>query len=170
MKILFLDIDGVLNCTETFRRRHAAWLETKEPTKDPLRFGWPMGHLDEDLIPLLNSICEQTDCNIVISSTWRKLAELNDLKRWLNQKGFLYPEKIIDITPTFNLRVSENQRGVEIQAWLDTNKDKGISAYCILDDDGFDIVNIHPFNYVPTRFCDGITIEEVKLAIAMLNR
>lgn len=168
MKILFLDVDGVLNCTDTFRRRHAAWEATGEEFKDPIRFGWPLGHLDENLVPLLNPICEQTGCNIVVSSTWRNLCQLSEFKGWLKQKGFAYSDKIIDVTPTLNLSTQEDQRGLEIKQWL-SNKPEVI-AYCILDDDGFDIIGIHPNNYVHVRFDEGLTTEEVKFAIAMLNK
>lgn len=168
MKILFLDVDGVLNCTDTFRRRHAAWEATGKEFKDLIRFDWPLGHLDENLVLLLNPICEQTDCKIVVSSTWRNSCELSDFKGLLKQKGFLYPDKIIGITPTLNLSIAENHRGLEIKHWLDNNAE--VKSYCILDDDGFDIIGIHPNNYVHVRFDEGLTTEEVKFAIAMLNR
>ena len=52
-KILFLDIDGVLNSKEWFKQ----FYEDKHKTYDPL---------DPNLVKKLNSL----DCEVVISSSW----------------------------------------------------------------------------------------------------
>lgn len=169
MKVLFLDVDGVLNSKETFLRNHAEWEASGEPTKNPRSFGWPIGHLDALLISRLNTLCEKTECGIVLSSSWRIISDLKDFGSWLQMKGFAYPHRLIDKTPHLNLTCAENGRGMEIKDWLDKNTYRNISKYVILDDDSEDIVNVHPKNLVHTDFVKGLTEEKVQEAIAILN-
>jgi hypothetical protein len=53
MKVIFLDIDGVLN---------------SEATPNPRRFPYVV---DPDSVVILKSVLEQTDAKVVLSSTWR---------------------------------------------------------------------------------------------------
>jgi len=165
MKILFLDVDGVLNCSHTFQRRHNALLITNTAVKRE-EFAWPLGHLDEELIPRLNDIVEQTDCKIVISSSWRISTEFPYFKGWLVYRGFKYPDAIIDKTP--NLPMLDNCRGEEIKTWL--VKHPEVTQYAILDDDICDIQPVHPNNYVNTDGKEGLTNEKVKETINLLNK
>lgn len=165
MKVLFLDVDGVLNCSHTFQRRHNAWKETNTPVKRE-EFAWPLGHLDEELVPRLNDIVEQSDCKIVISSSWRISAEFLYFGGWLVHRGFKYPDAIIDRTPS--LPMLDNSRGEEIKAWL--VKHPEVTHYAILDDDVIDIMPVHPYNVVETNGKEGLTDEKVKEAINLLNK
>lgn len=165
MKVLFLDVDGVLNCTYTFQRRHERWQASGKPAKDG-EFAWPLGHLDEELIARLNPIIEYTNCKIVISSSWRLYAEFHLFKGWLCGKGFKYPDAIIDRTPS--LPQLDNTRGEEIKWWLNNHPE--VVAYSILDDDCFDIAPVHPNNYVATNGNEGLTDEKMQAVITMLNK
>ena len=88
-KILFLDVDGVLNNYRT------GGIFTV--TKSKLR--------------LLQQIVERTGCEIVLSSTWRLnvMGELDVLKKKLWYRKLT----IADVTPKFN-----GMRGEQIQSWL----------------------------------------------------
>ena len=55
MKVIFLDIDGVLNSGAYDRRRN--WNELTD--------------IDESRLPLVKQIVDQTGAVIVLSSTWR---------------------------------------------------------------------------------------------------
>ena len=57
MKVIFLDIDGVLNCIGSFNR-----------TKT--RFNGFVG-MDPTLVARFNSLVEKTGARVVLSSTWR---------------------------------------------------------------------------------------------------
>lgn len=166
MKVLFLDVDGVLNCTYTFQRRNAAYEgQSKSPlTEDDLI--WPMGHLDEQIIPLLNPIVERTDCKIVVSSSWRLHSRFTELGSWLKIKGFKYPEVIIDKTSC--MPMMDNCRGEEIKEWL--RKHPEVQQYVIIDDDGEDIIPVHPNNYIFTNGNEGLTNEKVEAVISILNQ
>lgn len=166
MKILFLDVDGVLNNTLTYTRIHRAWKESGEATRGS-EFGWPMGHLDAILVPNLNPIVEQTGCQIVLSSSWRIIAKIPDFRSWVSQKGFKYPDSIIDRTRR-SVGDDPDGRGNEIKDWLAGHPE--VTAYVILDDDSFDIIRVHPNNFVHTNGKEGLTEEKVKEAITILNK
>jgi predicted AlkP superfamily phosphohydrolase/phosphomutase len=168
MKVLFLDVDGVLNCRDTFYRRHRQWLSSCLSTKEEsTEYSWPLAHLDELLVPNLNTICEQTGCKIVLSSTWRLTASLNDFREWLAKKEFKYSSQIIDKT----INLSSNEfvycRGKEVQEWI--NKNSGIVSYVVVDDDIEDIITLHPNNTVQTCSKEGLTAEKALEVIAILN-
>lgn len=105
MKVLFLDIDGVLNCAYTKERIDG-------------RIG-----LDPAMVVLFNEIVVKTAVSVVLSSAWRRLPNWRlDL-----QKGGLEPSAVIGQTPSLG-----GIRGLEIQAWLDQHPE--VEKYAILDD------------------------------------
>jgi HAD domain in Swiss Army Knife RNA repair proteins len=89
MKIIFSDIDGVLNC---------------RATPNPRKFPYVA---DAKLVTRLCAVLEQTKAQIVLTSTWRyDPAGLFSAKRW----GIPF----VDITPD----LPKEPRGNEIRAWL----------------------------------------------------
>lgn len=142
-KILFLDIDGVLNSHQSsYFFREIVKRDENNPEIDISNvFQW----LSEELCPIalsnLNRIIEDTGCKIVISSTWRLGEDLESMKSWF--KSFpVIANAIIDKTPSLRVKTDSGKilsvpRGVEIQAWLEDNN---VSSYknknlVILDDD-----------------------------------
>lgn len=89
MKVLFLDIDGVVNCSSTMQR-HGAFIG-----------------IDPRLAARVKKIKKATGCKIVLSSTWR----LNGESRAEVVRHGLH---FIDITPEARSGI----RGNEIYAWL----------------------------------------------------
>ena len=131
-KIIFLDIDGVLNVI-------------------PQGFDDYGAKFHKDFEHNLRWIIEQTGAKIVISSTWR----MSGLKvmREMWEKRDLAGE-VIDITPT-EVDVVERgtcefydlvDRGYEIQQWIDDNN---VKCYCIIDDDT-DMLPTQKNNFVRT--------------------
>ena len=75
-KYLFLDFDGVLN-TDRYAKR------LRKEGIDPFdEFG---AMFDPDTISNLRSIVEQTDCKIVLSSTWRNEGMMRMRALWENR-------------------------------------------------------------------------------------
>ena len=117
MKIIFLDIDGVLN--------HQLWFKSQKDKKvidTDLEYNRSM--IDETRVDLLNDLIKETKAKVVISSSWRKNHTKEELQTMLEDKGYVYSVP----------------RGNEIKAWLETNK--GILnnkmsnvPYVIFDDD-----------------------------------
>jgi hypothetical protein len=131
-KIIFLDIDGVLN----------VYCESRD------EFGCVF---HEHLVDNLRHIIEQTGAKIVISSTWR-MDGLETMKRMWLKRGL--PGEVIDITPTVVDVVERGtcefydlvDRGFEIQQWIDDNN---VTNYCIIDDDN-DMLPSQMCNFVRT--------------------
>lgn len=149
MKIVFLDIDGVLNSEP--------WLR-----KDGNGKNFPFGHLDPTAISLLGDIVGTTESQIVISSSWRKLFRWQDLAKLLEERGFKYPESIIGQT----IRMSQRgwQRGYEIDDWVRANHPH---KYIILDDDS-DMLDFQKSHFIHTSFKTGLTAEHAHEAILKL--
>ena len=105
MKVLFLDIDGVVNKQENYDR-------SKNMGPYPI---------DSYCAFLVGRIQLQTGCEVVLSSSWRLHPEgvQNVSKRVV---------RLLDKTPCLS-----GIRGDEVQAWLD--KYPEFDKYAILDDD-----------------------------------
>lgn len=149
MKILFLDIDGVLNYSGT-----------------KARDGGYIG-IDPDLMPFLNMIVERTDCKIVISSTWRNMHTIEQLKEKFEAAGFKYGDYIIDKTPTFHSSDFFVPRGCEIKSWLDSSRE--VESFAIVDDNS-DMLLEHRFNFVKTSERTGLTALTSENIIQILNK
>lgn len=137
MKVLFLDIDGVLNSHQS---RHF-WHNKRDQSKweNEMYESWKgtlFEYLAQEFCPIAISNLEHImrevpDLNIVVSSTWRKGNDVEALKK-IFQPFKLISQAIIDRTP---VDPDHGPRGVEIQQWLD--KTVGIDLkFVIVDDDG----------------------------------
>ena len=62
---------------------------------------------------------------------------------------------------------SDSHRGKEIKEWLE-NTSYDVSSYVIIDDEMFDIKDLHKGHIVQTSFNDGINPYAVKTAIEIL--
>lgn len=134
MRVLFLDIDGVLNDSDFIHHSKYPHLDT-------------LDHLNPECITHLNTIVDRTDCVIVISSTWRILHSLEHIVSLLSEKGFRHPARIIDMTDT-----DRGIRGQQIHRWLLAHQGL-VAGMCILDDDS-DMDPYMPW-LIKTNFFDG---------------
>lgn len=162
MKLIFLDIDGVLNHEEYYERNNTLKKHIKP---------YPDSDIDEKSMSNLNSIIEKTDANIVITSNWRIRRSIEELQDLFNYKGF--KGKIIDKTP--NLRTNNSIfRGNEIHYWLSNNKDKlsielyKYRHYVILDDDS-DMLYWQRNNFILVDRFVGLTPGVAFQAVKILN-
>ena len=140
MKIIFLDIDGVLNSTDYMNalhfnvRSHYSKEQLRESDLISQFTRDKYGHyFDPRCILFLEAIINKTDAKIVISSTWRGSGLETMQKMWKDRN---LAGSVIDITPTDK----DRHRGTEIEMWLELNSDLPIESYCIIDDDSFDIL------------------------------
>lgn len=133
-KILFLDIDGVLNVIGQGNDEYGQIFHK---------------HFEDNL----RWIIDQTGAKIVISSTW-KMMGLRRLQDMWKDRGLA--GEVIDITPC-EVDVIERgtcefydqvDRGFEIQQWID---DHEVERYCIVDDDN-DMLPSQMNNFVRTAY------------------
>lgn len=155
MKVIFLDIDGVLNNHDSMHRAYEKGLDAAG-----IR-GWDRGSVDE-----LKRIVAETGARIVISSTWR--LNISDRRsEHAVAAGFeMYgiPE-FTDVTPNFPGKI----RGLEIKSWMDNWAEEPIESFVILDDDS-DMLPEQMAHFVqPSLFRGGLNKELADKAIEILN-
>lgn len=153
MKVIFLDIDGVL------------WVGHQGgPDATGERNIYAFGAAQVTELNRIMAIVD--DCKIVISSSWRIGRSLEWLREHFAREGFMYPERIIDKTPYLRSETSwDVKRGFEIQRWLDNNP--GVITFCIIDDDS-DMLHLLP-RLVKTTFPEGLNYVAGQKVIEMLR-
>lgn len=125
MKLIFLDYDGVVN-NLIFHKIDG---EPNFYAEESIEYNSRDYKVNDfQAVAWLNKICREFNCKIVVSSTWRTR---KNYKECLYKAGF--KGKIIGRTP--KLDGCFGRRGIEIQAWLDNNKDIEVEDFIILDDD-----------------------------------
>lgn len=121
-RIIFLDIDGVL------------------ATGKVVRDG--MWGLEEDKMRMLDDLVRELDCEIVISSSWRK-DTIEATKEFMLQEGML--ESLVSRISGVTIRAYHYlvkgaaisiPRGVEIKQWLDHNVHSGGNGLYVLGNNG----------------------------------
>jgi len=156
MKIVFLDIDGVLN-SELFSQTN--------PKSDNTRYP-----LDPRCIKLLNELVKDTDCKIVISSSWRRSTAIDRLCELFAEAGFV--GEIIDYTPFLG---RGTVRGNEIRVWIQDNfallgkRDSEFDTYVIFDDDS-DMLLWQQYNFIHVDGFSGLTPRNCYKAKYILNK
>ena len=155
MKILFLDIDGVLNS-----RAYDCHRNWDEQT-----------NIDETRLPLVKEIVEKTGAEIVLTSTWRRhldddLNACDEAGAYIVRTFAKHGLRIFSKTPDFGRDASRRD---EVAAWL-LERGKAVETFVILDDCAFGWGELSPF-YVHTNphFGYGLEEEHVIRAIAILN-
>lgn len=152
MRVIFLDIDGVLNSAEWFEK-------TKDVRSGLSRIDELQEMLDPRAVELLNGLVDRAGATVVLSSSWRVAYGMDFIQRALVARGFT--GKLSDRTPTMG-----SPRGREIQAWLDKRLEKP-EAFIILDDNS-DMLHLS-HRLVQTTWGTGLQIGHVERAEAMLK-
>jgi hypothetical protein len=155
MKIVFLDMDGVLNSAIFFKR-------TK--LNQELRMSsdeWWAEMVDADAVAFLNDILEATGAKVVISSTWRMARDPDEMQKILEVRGF--KGEVIGATP----RGGGTVRGLKIKRWLDETE-LAVESFVILDD-GRDMDELLP-RLVNTTWKYGLRKKHVEQAVRLLNK
>lgn len=144
--------DGVVNCWDTKERA---------PSK--------VIGVEQRLIAYIKQIVDATGAKIVLSSTWRKDWAFNLLngKDWnyLREEFAKQDLYFMDYTPSHK----DSNRGREIKEWLESTE-YDVESYVIIDDEMFDIRDLHEGHMVQTSFNDGIKPGAVKMAIKILEK
>ena len=170
-KVIFLDIDGVLNSNMTLYEDIS---------------------LEDDLILNLKELVNKTGAKIILSSSWRLSTEaiatlMDKLDKfglaisgmtcdgvdldWLEKYEFDVTKKYLDTKFDYDenrqIKITHD-RGAEVFKWLHDHDD---CVYVILDDE---IEDIKPYFNEPvivkTSYKTGLTKEDVKKAVQILNK
>ena len=184
MKVLFLDIDGVLNSENWFgyvqycinndmynRVLNFVDIDNEHKYKyiDDERTEYKLNMIDDRAIANLNRIVEETGCKVVLSSSWRSSRESDNAftEYILKLKGFKY--ELYGVTPRIWVKEFGTQRGEEIQLWMNKESEKNeIESYVILDDDS-DMLPEQMSNFILVDRQVGLIDKDVFTAIEILN-
>jgi hypothetical protein len=175
-RLLFLDIDGVLNSTAWFKARPKRTNILKTMSVEEAEALRANHGFDPVTVSRLNSLVERADCDIVISSTWRKLGDRQvgheHMQRMLKHRGFKHSHRIIGATPSLDREISSSgmwsaqPRGLEIAAWL---AEHGPAQRFVILDDESDMEHL-AHHLIQTSFTDGGLLDEhVETALAYLT-
>jgi len=140
-RIVFLDFDGVLNSDQS-----------TEELGTRYRFS-------RSSVSALNSVLQQSDILIVVTSSWREHWSLRENAEFLERDGVV-PGRVVGKTP-----VLERERGLEIDAWLQSAP-YSITSFVILDDR--DDVAMHCPRLVQVNPAIGLSAEQAQLATELL--
>jgi hypothetical protein len=181
MKIIFLDIDGVLNgygpiiglIYKIAKALHiVGWV----------RRIYDITGIHRKKLWILSRIINKTDALVVITSSWRgdwMLTENTEEQIFKQHKDFKeymkhYQIPIIDVTPSIN-----DDKGLEIREWLVYHP--RITKYCVIDDDWTFLNQYFPNNAVCTAEIQskkftrgwhentGLKMKHIKQVVKILN-
>jgi len=147
-RIVFLDLDGVLNNLEWLReRRRPEGIDTFDP-RNATALRW---------------LVERCAPEIVISSTWRTIYSMADLRGRLRQFAIA---PVIGKTPDLSYKktrtLTEMNRSDEIAAYMATKRLE-LDQIVILDDDPLHA--LLAVRQIQTSFTLGLTIDDAKRAV-----
>lgn len=139
-KIIFLDIDGVLNTKD--------WVEKKT--------SW----VDENKVRLLASLCDITGAKIVLSTSWREILLEPDV---IGEESAFF--KAVQLFKEYNLEIlgmtpKLETREQEIMAYITSNN---IRSWVVFDDKDLKIQNL-----VRTDNTIGLTVEDCEKGMSIL--
>lgn len=154
--ILFLDVDGVLNSHDYIDRGGSLNCRTDG--------------IDVEAVKHLQRIVDETNCSLVLSSTWRIIHSLADMRGRLKKAGMRSPIPLRDKTPVLDSVWKGSRlliariRGDEVRKWIEDSGFTG--AYVCLDDDA----DFHPDQpLVKTTFQHGLTASHADQCIKLLR-
>lgn len=181
MKIVFLDIDGVVATSNSLYEELSRYFgvpvaELHKGTPDDwctkTELSYPnvsmyQSPLSRKAIENIYQLQLATKCHFVLSSSWRHIGTINECTEILSTAGL----RINFIGKTGNGKT----RGEEITHWIENvfpNEfpDKTIESYIIIDDDiDYDIIQTHDRSVcVKTNFRTGFTKSHLKESVAKL--
>ena len=176
--IIFLDVDGVLNCQLFYTERYKhltqydgipfyktvkKYLRKLLKTKELDKMEYYKSEMCPMRMDLLNGLCERTNSAVILSASMRSGWTVEELQEIFNYCGATFT--IIGKTGHCKERV----RGVEILEWLRENCQKWFGVhehefyrYAIIDDDS-DMLLWQQFNFFKVDNYSGITPTTVYL-------
>lgn len=145
-KVLFLDIDGVLNGGRAYS-------------------GWPLALIEPDCVKHLNSVVQRSQCKLVLSSSWRYMVNPDAM----TVKGFGYMLKshgvVGELIGVTCLDHECDGRGEQIKRWVDEHQPK---VFAVVDDirSGMDAI---ADRMVKTDCGVGMTAHDAECLVKLLG-
>tara|TARA_B100002049_G_C16074740_1_gene374395 strand:- start:99 stop:755 length:657 start_codon:yes stop_codon:yes gene_type:complete len=168
-RLIFLDIDGVLNSREHLEFRgtpEGRVLRKKLMDEHKGITGIELVMLDHALVKRFFSFVVSSGCKVIISSTWREGHTPSHFETLFALCGAEFPVgTIIGLTPMLE-ELNENRRGHEINQWIVENNYSG--KYVVLDDG--DRQFLPDQHLVKTDYSVGLTEEDIQEVRVFLHQ
>ena len=164
MKIIFLDIDGVLN-SRVYGDSEFYLISTAGLSDAEIMLTMHHHHLDPNAIKILNDLVKRSGAEVVLSSTWRGRYSPEEMTAMLKDRGGEFEIKFS--TPKLFGKISSRiSRGKEIAHYLKMLEVQP-ESFVILDDHD-DMIHLKPF-LVQTTMEYGLTTDDIEKALKILN-
>lgn len=169
MKIIFLDIDGVLNADDDFGGR------SKPNPTVTTDTGIQYCGISRAKVRNLAKIVEATNAQIVLVSSWKDDYEqyarfhTNHMGKYLYNKLRDFNLKILATTQKYDFAYG-GARGYEITCYLKDHPE--VESWVVLDDvmfSDYHLSNIKKQHLIQTSEKTGLTVDLVEKAIIILN-
>lgn len=172
MKVIFLDVDGVLNSPRSMIAWHEEYkgMWHRSESRDE-KSHLARNHIDPITVKLLNRVTEGSGAKYVISSTHRKHIpdhlgtgrDMQEMKKYFAMFGLT--GDVIGYTPVHG----RGHRGSEIDHWLQENNHWAkVERFAIIDDDSDMLEHQKPF-FVQTSQEDGFLYSHFNLLCKVLD-
>lgn len=171
--LLFLDVDGVLNCQlfdiERYQNRISKldgvpyyktvkkYFRKLVKKKEISKMEFYKSQMCPDRMSMLNELCSELNIGVVISASMRSGKTVEELQEIFNYCGATFT--IIDKTGSNSSRI----RGVDVYEWIRANVEKWFDVkyydfykYAIIDDDS-DFLIWQQSNFFQTDNYSGLT-------------
>jgi len=153
MNVIFLDIDGVLNCAE-FRR-------------EKLRSRDFSVNMEAHCIARLKTIVQAVGASIVLISSWRKYwmrgGSVDSAGQRIETALAQFGLSVYDKTPV----LPDGSRSQEVEQWLADNR--CVDQFVILDDNDFGWSGRLRAHWVHCDDATGLTDSQAELAVSVLQ-
>lgn len=168
MNYIFLDIDGVLNCRDYI-------IENREK----------LASIDEGRLKILSSLCQEFNCLIILSSSWRStlkddLSPKQDYVTYFDGTSEISRGKYMcDLFKQYNITLvgktpcysTHETRGDEILYYVNKYLNFPQDKFIILDDEDDNISKYFPDNFIQTNFyAEGLTEKHINMAKSILEK
>ena len=171
MKVIFLDIDGVLNTSETFNKDFYKSYRTMDYKIE----------IDKFRLEYLKEIIDKTEAKIVLSSSFRRFFE--------KENGIIVPrtikgKKLYDLFYQYGIIIYDvtstnfSKREEQIKEWLAIKEN--IESFIIIDDEPSMFFDLYHRLIQTSKVrrsqvlmhmddCTGLCQKHIRLAVDMLN-
>lgn len=165
MKLIFLDVDGVLNSTAYINSDYYKQATADMSDAEVMLIAHHL-HLDPEALKLVNDLVRRSGAQVILSSTWRGKYSCEEMTEMMKGRGAEFI--ISDATPALFGKVHSSRipRGKEIGHYLKLLEPQP-EAYVILDDHD-DMLTLKD-HLVKTDIKVGITQADVEKALTILG-
>lgn len=166
MKVIFLDMDGVINHFDGFSKKEFVQLYMKNKFNEIIPTDWHPDNMK--VFKQLLMFCEKYCIKIVISSSWRHIFPVSSFNECFKKHFKVTTDLVVDSIPD----IEKLNRGVEIAEWLKRNT---VEDFVIINDKDemeimYNLPKDHKYGFYKTNTTVGLTENMLSYIFSALLR